>query len=287
MELADYSGHRALLYVATVTRHGHRLTTAEFEAYVNVPLRMRQLPPGAGVRGALTALLSARPMETILEWLTRIGWLASVGNLVTITPLGSAVLAGLEEAGQQRDETPTEILLAPDDELSYARVIGLIAQMGRAALVDPFFSIDSLLHIVQRTQVDRILIKPGDARTAALGTAVATLRVERPLEVRASDTFHDRFVIPGEGPVRFIGTSLNGVGKRLAVTGQVSTEVASAGIRQAFEEAWANATVVASAAPEVEPEEVIAEAAQGQDGQAAGNGVGALEQPPAAEQHNA
>jgi hypothetical protein len=287
MELADFTGHRALLYVATVTRHGHPLTVEEFNAFVDLPLRMRRFP-GAGATSALAAWLATRPTESILDWLTRLGWLAQAGgNLVTITPLGSAVLAGLEEAGQQRDETPTEILLAPDDELSYARVIGLIAQMGRAALVDPFFSIDSLLHIVQRTQVDRILIKPGDARTAALGTAVATLRVERPLEVRASDTFHDRFVIPGEGPVRFIGTSLNGVGKRLAVTGQVSTEVASAGIRQAFEEAWANATVVASAAPEVEPEEAIAEAAQAQQGQGTGNGVGAVEQPPAAEQHNA
>jgi hypothetical protein len=59
-----------------------------------------------------------------------------------------------------------------------------------------------------------------------------------------NDDFHDRFVIPDSGPVRQIGTSLNGVSKRLSVMVTMEDDAAAAAIKAAFEASWATATPI-------------------------------------------
>lgn len=271
MEIVDATGHRALAYVAAVLRQGYPLSVDEFEQYVSNPEPTVTGPLARAISQAVraSALGQLARSESVLNWLVRIGWLERDAGRVYITPLGAAVLRHAEEAEKQIEETTTEIILSPNDELSYARVIGLLAAAGRAALVDPYFSIESLLHVIQQTEVDRILVKPDPQRTAALATALDTVRIERPFEIRASDTFHDRLVIPESGPVRFIGTSLSGVGKRLAVTAQISADTASDALRAAFHDAWAHATLVASTARS-EPVETPAAEATADNGQDAG-----------------
>jgi hypothetical protein len=267
VELTDAIGHRALAYVDSVERHGHRLTVEEFDAYVLVPGRM--LPQGAVEaaarqirRAVLAAYLTAAPRETVLGWLERLRWLREDGGHVLITPLGRAVLAALEEAGRE-DELPTELVLSPSDELSYARLIGSIAAVGKCALVDGYFTVNSLLDVVQRTDVQRILVRPDHQKTgrnAALAQGVAGLRIDRPFEIRIGDQIHDRFVIPASGPVRFIGTSLSGVGRRVALTGQIGDEATSNALRDVFEEAWSNSEVLAKATLESATEGDVSDA---------------------------
>lgn len=195
-----------------------------------------------------TALGGRRePDESVFAWLRRLGWLTVDADRVQITTLGRAVLAAVEEAGREEELAAAEIVLAPTDPLAYARVIGAIAEAGAAAaLVDPYFSIDVLLDVVQRTGVERVLTGPRpEARLAALGTAVTAYQFNAPFEVRITDEIHDRLVIPVSGPVRFIGTSLGGVGRRLAVSGQMSDDAVSAALRVTFEQEWERAQVLA------------------------------------------
>jgi hypothetical protein len=261
MKLADETAHRALAYVAAVTKQGHAMTVEEFDAFVKAPHRTRRssaLLEALAQTVEKSALAFTGPKEEVLPWLQRLGWLRSDLDRVLITPLGLAVLAALEE--QERvEELPTEIVLDRDDELSYPRVIGAIADAGEAALIDPYFSIESLLDIIQRTRVQRLLTmrdphKPG--RLSALAQAVNDLvKSDRPFEVRASDRFHDRFVIAANGEVRFLGTSLGGVGKRLSVTAQLSAGPAADAIRTTFETVWRDAEPIAAASVEPEPED--------------------------------
>jgi hypothetical protein len=254
VQIADVSIHRALAYVDAVSRHGYVLNVSEFTAYASLPTRKTSSRIGDALavqiqRSALALALGGE-RESILEWLVRLGWLRSVGIRVLMTPLGRAVLAALEEAGRDED-IPTELVLDPSDELSYARLIGTIASAGEAALVDGYFTINSLLDIVQRTQITRILVRPdhtNKGRIEALAQAVNDLRIEKPFEIRVGDEIHDRFVIPADGNVRFIGTSLNGVGRRIALTGQLD-DAASGAIRSLFETAWGKAAVVAATEP--------------------------------------
>lgn len=161
-----------------------------------------------------------------------------------ITPLGDAILAHLE-AESFEHEVPFDVVLDKGDELASGRVIEEISQLGPCAVVDPYFSIDSLLQVVQSTEVARILTGTVDEKKlAGLNSAVPRVEVERTFEVRKSDAFHDRFVIPDAGPIWMLGTSFTGLGKRLSVMVQVRDDAAARAIRAAFEEAWKNADLV-------------------------------------------
>lgn len=171
-----------------------------------------------------------------------------------ITRLGRAVLAATEEAESVAD-VPVDIILDPDDELSYARVIGVIMDAGSAALVDPYFRADHLFGIKQRTRIGRILIDAGRLKPAAvaeLQQGLEDMKFDRPLEVRSSPMFHDRFVIPDHGGVRLLGTSLSGVGKRFSVTTMLAEGAESEAIRSAFEKAWSTAEPIGAASRDLQ-----------------------------------
>jgi hypothetical protein len=262
VRIASDVEHRALAYVDAVQRNGYLLHDEEFDAYMKRPER-RTVFSAALARVNVEALFLDREMPLLarLEWL---GWIDSREfGAIAITRLGRAVLAALDEDDRAED-LPTEIVLDPVDELSYARVIGAIHEAGPAALVDAYFKLDHLLDIVQRTEVARILIhsdRDKSGRLPALQQAVNTIRLPRRLEIRISDEFHDRFVIPDFGSVRFIGTSLSGIGRRLAITGTIKGEAASNALRDAFERVWTSAEVLVAAEPEGDEPEPADEAA--------------------------
>lgn len=195
--------------------------------------------------------------ESVLEWLVRLGWLHHEdGDVVGITELGKAVLRELE-AKEREIDAPVEVVLDPEDPLSYAQLIGRVASHGKALLADPYFRLDQLLHILHRTSVTRILTsakgKDGESNRAALATAMATIPVDRDFEIRFNDDFHDRYVIPGQGSVDLIGTSLSGVGKKFSVVCAIQPPVADQ-IRKTYEELWANAKpLVMEEAPATKP----------------------------------
>jgi hypothetical protein len=213
-------------------------------------LEHHQIPATPGVPG-----------ERVIDWLVRLGWLGAENGRVQITALGEAILAHLE-AESFEQEVPFDVVLDKGDELASGRVIEEISQLGPCAVVDPYFSIDSLLQVVQSTEVDRILTGTFDEKKlAGLDSAVPRVQVERTFEVRKSDAFHDRFVIPDAGPIWMLGTSFTGLGKRLSVMIQVRDDAAARAIRAAFEKAWEEAGSVGQppTLAETQPEPQLAE----------------------------
>lgn len=185
-------------------------------------------------------------VETMVEYCGRLGWVASDGVQVTITPLGSALVRALTVAP---DGEVDELVLDRDDPLALARVVGRIAALGPAMVVDPYLRVDQLLVLVG-TQVTRLLVRAGNATDlAALKATLGAVPVDRTIELRAvpASALHDRLVIPIEGDVWMLGSSLNGVGRHL--TTLVRLHDAAGQLRSAYEETWRSADPITIATP--------------------------------------
>jgi hypothetical protein len=291
MELTDRTAHLALSYVAAVKRQGHEMTAVELEAYMQRPRRRPGIPatPERTVRttnveralqqmGQRTVEVIGKaiadslqpvphripgkpgvPAEPISHWLERLGWLTTDAGRVRITDLGEAILAHLEQESLE-EEIPVGVVLDQGDQLASARVMQQIADVGPCAVVDPYFSMDSLLHVMQLTEVHRVLTGTGDqSKLAGLAVALKSVSSERPFEVRKSAAFHDRLVIPDQGPLWFLGTSLTGIGKRLSLMVRLDDEEMGNALRRVFKETWDMAEPVMPA--ELEEGEAGGEAA--------------------------
>jgi hypothetical protein len=182
-------------------------------------------------------------MESPLEWLVRVRWLSNQGGSVNMTELGRAVLRHLDEQ-ELSSELAGVIELDPDDEVVYARVIEGIARYDDAMLVDAYLDFESLNALVTRTSVTRVLTSnkgnDASARMAGLGTVLSGLWPDRELELRLSGQMHDRYVIPPDGPIAMISTSLSGVGKRPTVMISIRPPAADH-IRSTHEDIWDSA----------------------------------------------
>jgi hypothetical protein len=189
------------------------------------------------------------PAESVVEWLSRLRWLRVNDGRVRTTQLGAAVLGHLEQASLE-EEIPVGVVLDQGDDLAEARVVQQIAEIGPCAVVDRFFSMDGLLPILYSTQVEAVLM--GDdagGKLAGVETALRRLSVDRPFEVRKSDVFHDRFVVPPDGPVWALGTSFTGLSRRLSIMVRIDDEKMSNAIRRTFADVWEAAEVVAKKEP--------------------------------------
>jgi hypothetical protein len=151
------------------------------------------------------------PAESTHEHFLRLGWVEPTRSGLRITPIGKALIKALDEQ-RTRDEAVATIVLEPDDPLAVARVLGKLAALGEVMLVEPYFRLDDLLAIVQDTKVTRVLMgeKTSEAARTALSRGVRDLEIGRKFEIRVAEDLHDRHVIPVDGPVHFIGTSLRG-----------------------------------------------------------------------------
>ena len=74
-------------------------------------------------------------------------------------------------------EAAVELVLDRDDKLAYARLMGMFAQVGEAALVDRFLRLDDFVEVAQRTGVTRILVRPDPGTEASLAIAIKTLPI--------------------------------------------------------------------------------------------------------------
>lgn len=276
MELADPIAHRALSYAAAIQEQSYRLSVAEFEAYISKPdrrpgskpviRRVRELTPvmhgiaqaSEGWRKAISSLVGpyreevvepGSPDESVVGWLSRLSWLVVEDDRIRVTQLGLAVLRHME-ASQVEAEIPLGIVLNQGDELARARFFSAVAGLGPCAVVDRFFSIEGLLPVLQSTEVERVLTGTTDrAKVAGLKVALESVLAERSFELRKSDVFHDRFVIPREGSVWLLGTSVSGLGHRLSVMVELADEAMSEAIRNEFEQEWDQAEIVGQLLP--------------------------------------
>jgi hypothetical protein len=293
VELANDTAHLALSYIAAMQRQGYAMTVEEFEAYMAQPNRRPGLPgeperrvvttnidralrasaeqnlaPAIrAIQQSIAAGLAPReeriipgtpgtPAESIADWLARLHWCRVDEARIRLTPLGEALLGHLEQESLE-DEIPVGVVLDQGDELAAARVIQQLAEIGQCAVVDRFFSMDSLLPILYSTQVESVLMgSDAGSKLAGVETALRGLSVDRPFEVRKSDVFHDRFVIPPDGPVWALGTSFTGLARRLSIMVRIDDDRMSSAIRREFEDAWREAQVVAAKVPEPVPTDV-------------------------------
>lgn len=248
MEIATPEVHAVLSYISAVERQGQGLTSAQVEAFAARERRM--FPTGGFMTVAMSGtkileqLAGTVSVESFTDWLERLEWI-SAEPTVTLTSLGQAVLRELDQSEVSTD-SPLEVTLSPEDPIAYARAIERIAQHEDALLVDAYFRLDDVMPILSQTSVSRVLTsgRGGKKRTGAVAVALEQLPPSRPFEVRVHDDVHDRYVIPGSGPVDSIGTSLGGVGKRFTVMTRHEEPMAST-IRATHEALWNAATLLA------------------------------------------
>jgi len=165
------------------------------------------------------------------------------------------LLAHLDEESFEAD-IPVALVLDQDDPLATARVIGRIGELGPCALVDPYFTFERLPDLIRATQVERVLTSSRDPKKLeVLRLALGGFEPGASPGIRTSDVFHDRFVIPDAGPIWLLGTSLTGLGKRLALMVEVEDETVSSAIRTRFEEEWSQAAPVREEEEPQEPDE--------------------------------
>ncbi|MET7427221.1 hypothetical protein [Dactylosporangium sp. NPDC005555] len=189
------------------------------------------------------------PDESVLDHLIRIRWVKDERGL-TLTQLGLAMLA--EARHVKRAEESTVIVLETTDRFAYARLVGQIASIGSALLVDPYFRLRELETILDNTEVNRVLIskqyKGSSEARAELRTALNAVAAVVDMEIRAtaSSTLHDRILVSDEGPVYMLGASLNTVGVANTVFMRIPDSAAAA-LRAQAEDLWDAADAVGSA----------------------------------------
>lgn len=191
------------------------------------------------------------PPESPVAQMQRLSWLVSDRGGLSLTPLSRALLRAEEAANSDHDAAEV-LVLAQDDPLAYAKLLGHIADAGRVMIVDPYLRAEPLLTLLTATRADRFLIgtNVSEKDRATMITLVnsgaaglAELRRAKPGAV------HDRLVISETG-VQTIGMSLNAVGRTGTTVLMPVPEASADHLRQAAEAWWAEAEVIAVARTE-------------------------------------
>ncbi|MDS1116385.1 hypothetical protein RD149_21815 [Gordonia westfalica] len=226
---------------------------------------------GLGGSGYITRYLQntrrelVKPAETTLEHLVRLTWLEEIGPdesparppALRLTKLGHALLRDRERESADSEDVSV-VVLQVDDPLAYPQLVGQLANAGEGLLVDPYLKLADLNRIVVSTSLTRLLVtgvKSNQSEIAAMQTYLDSPSLSRHVEVRSSMELHDRLLIADdeEEPILTLGTSLNGVGRKLTVLSPVPSSEHST-LRDAYETIWENAELVG---PEYDEDEAL------------------------------
>lgn len=109
-------------------------------------------------------------------------------------------------------------------------------------IVDPYFRLPQLTDVVDLGTVTRVLTtkKIGKADVKRLAFGLRTLGESQPIEIRFAQDLHDRYLIPADGRLRGLGTSLHGVGRSLTLLTTLGAD-SSRALREFYEQKWADA----------------------------------------------
>jgi len=215
------------------------------------------------------------PAETMIGHLVRLTWLAesrapSDGEPgLRLTELGRALLRDAE-SGDESEEDVSVVVLGREDPLAYPILVGQLAAAGPGLLVDPYLKLADLHTILVSTQLTRLLVSGKTNNRGEVGAMQAYLgkgSLSRRVEVRSSTGLHDRVLIADDGDVITVGTSLNSVGRTTTVMSPLPSP-ARESLRDEFERAWADATLVGPE-PNGDTEEDDEEPVDGGPGEAA------------------
>jgi hypothetical protein len=125
----------------------------------------------------------------------------------------------------------------------YSQMTRTIAAANEALLVDPYFKSDMLPWLHDGTRVTRLLMAKSQGTEVELVALMLhemreTANAGR-VEVRATESseLHDRVIVPAEGSVLYLGTSITGIGRHLSTIVPLPA-VAGNAIRSEVERLW-------------------------------------------------
>ncbi|MGC4810576.1 hypothetical protein ACLQ29_08635 [Micromonospora sp. DT228] len=265
MEIVSTPQHRTLTFVHACNRSGYRPTLEEVKLWFDEPaanVTTEITAPGLlamleGMQKAFSQVQLSREVarEHPVDHLVRIKWLEASDDRLRLTRLGEALLTDIQR-GEEAEDSPV-VVLETTDRFAYARLIGEIARLGDAFLVDPYFRLPQLATILDSTRLKRVLIskqyKGSKEARDELAVALAAVDPERNIQIRATaaTTLHDRLVVADSGDVYMLGASLGTIGKANTAFMKVP-EKGAAALKQLAEDLWdaAEPVLLASAVKE-------------------------------------
>ena len=260
-ELLPRHAHRALLYIEKLNSAGVRPKPQDVDAFAatDAPRAAQYQSPFAAGLAPMQRFFRGTKVadaEPVTGWLLRMGWLdADAESRLTVSDLGAALLAALRlppsEWSPER-EGAGAVILRPDDPFVYVELTRVISEAGAALLVDPYFKTDMLDWLHNATLVNRLLLSRANKAQAQeveqISLALFGLR-ESPgagrVEIRAtiSATLHDRCIVPDDGDVLLLGTSITGIGRHLSTIVPLPSP-AGVSMRREVEKLWKDAELV-------------------------------------------
>ncbi len=193
-----------------------------------------------------------RKPEPVASYLLEVGWIEPFQEGARLTKIGKAVLTASGQEAAQLEATDPEVAdvaLDPQDPLVYVQLTRRLQKAGAGLLVDAYFKAESLVWLIESTNLRRVLISSrhpkADRDRQTIAVALATVPNSSDVEVRHTNdpALHDRCVVSANGDVQLLGSSVNGVGRHLTAVITPSTDI-SAVYRKKYEDLWQSAEPV-------------------------------------------
>ncbi|MGP5581711.1 hypothetical protein ACTXOF_14455 [Glutamicibacter arilaitensis] len=250
MEIVNERTHRILGYIAIANRQGVHITAPDVNAYGNNPdLRIKKISSITDMLQSSIWGTSPRyeKAETYSQYLVRVRWATDSTDGIKLTKLGKAILKDLNSPKIDPAETGiVEVILDPEDPFAYASALGVISSVENALLIDPYLRLDGLQDIVEFDNVERILVRENISKqeSSVLSHAIGALAKDgKNISIGKARDLHDRYVIPAEGNIVMLGTSLNGIGKKISTVTTIG-DGPSELLREHYEEVWKKAEII-------------------------------------------
>ncbi|WIV44708.1 MULTISPECIES: hypothetical protein [Glutamicibacter] len=265
MEIVNPHTHRVLAYIAALNRQGVPISLKainEFGKYPDLKSKKTGSISSFDLRDltlSFTEVRTTRPAEVYTQYFERLGWITYTSNDdVRLTNLGRGILKSLDSPVLDPTNTGlVEVVLDPENLFAYATALNVIASVDDALLVDAFLRIQELQDISGFDNVDRILVRDSISSNDSMTLSVALGALHaagRAMQIRKAPGLHDRYVIPPEGNVVMLGTSLNGVGKKISTVTHLGGEPSQV-LRSHYQTVWERAEPIAPAYPSGEKSE--------------------------------
>lgn len=185
------------------------------------------------------------PREGFLDHLRRLGWVErDKAKTYALTELGKALLRRYHSQEATGDEDAL-FLGGEEGNVDYSRLIGRIAELGEAMVLDAYLGAEQVRDLLEHTQVTRFLVSSNPrqhGRVTTAGVQLSTWKDETgdtSREMRRAK-FHDRIIV-AELSVHVLGASLNGVRKGSPTVLYRMPGAAAEAIRQYAENLWKSA----------------------------------------------
>ncbi|WP_158012947.1 hypothetical protein [Streptomyces sp. Root369] len=250
-------GHvlRTLWYIDLLAEQGQPLSPESIDAFA------RRVPPRDAKRDSVflevawmfgeTGRVVRRP-EPVADYLKGVGWIEPFNGGMRLTKIGRAVLIASGEEAAQLDASDPEVAdvaLDPQDPLVYVQLTRRLQKAGEGLLVDAYFMAESLVWLIESTNLRRVLIssrhRSAERDRQTIAVALATVPNGSDVEVRHTKdpSLHDRCVVSASGDVQLLGSSVSGVGKHLTAVITPSSDIAAV-YRKKYEDLWQSADTV-------------------------------------------